>query len=93
MSEGRWIRFTELKLEDKRVTKKWSVTSLDGFNLGYIQWYAPWRQYAFMPLASTVFERQCLRDIADFCYHKSREHRQKRRESLGARLLEKEKEE
>jgi len=36
--------------------------------LGAVAWYAPWRQYCFMPstLAGLVFNRTCLADIQDF---------------------------
>jgi hypothetical protein len=35
--------------------------------LGSIQFYPRWRAYAFYPLPQTLFEKDCLRDIADFC--------------------------
>lgn len=43
--------------------------------LGVIQWYGPWRGYAFYPEASTLYEHKCLRDIAEFVERVTREHR------------------
>lgn len=40
--------------------------------LGYIKWHGPWRCYSFFVSSADgefelVFEKQCLRDIANFC--------------------------
>jgi hypothetical protein len=48
-----------------------------------VRWYGKWRQYAFFPMPNTVFERQCLRDIANFCEAKTRERRQARRDAAA----------
>jgi hypothetical protein len=34
--------------------------------LGEVRWYAPWRKYAFFPDPDTLYEQDCLRDIAEF---------------------------
>jgi hypothetical protein len=34
--------------------------------LGTVKWFGRWRCYSFFPSADTVFEQQCLNDIADF---------------------------
>lgn len=34
-------------------------------NLGRIFWYSKWRCYIFEPNELTIFEKKCLRDIAD----------------------------
>ena len=41
--------------------------------LGAIKWYAPWRKYSFFPQPHTVFEKDCLREIADFCEKEMKE--------------------
>jgi hypothetical protein len=38
-----------------------------GVDLGLVKWFGRWYTYAFFPKADTVFERTCLRDIAEFC--------------------------
>lgn len=44
--------------------------------LGEVRWYAHWRQYVFMPV-NAIFDRHCLREIADFCETKTLEQRAK----------------
>ena len=48
--------------------------------LGEIRWYGPWRCYAFYPEMETVYEKKCLRDIADFCELLTTEHKAKKNE-------------
>ena len=63
---AKWLYFTLAHEGEK--TKRWNVCAQDGeILLGTINWLGRWRQYAFFPLPETVFERQCLRDIAEFC--------------------------
>ena len=58
---------------DKPKTKTWRVVS-DTF-VGIIAWRGPWRQYSFFPEPGSVFEKTCLRDIANFCEYQSSVHR------------------
>lgn len=52
----------------RRTSRRWCVQTLKGFTpLGEISWYSGWRCYVFKPLGGTVFEKQCLHDIAGFC--------------------------
>lgn len=38
-----------------------------GDTLGYIEWYAPWRCYVLQEVTEgTVFNGECLRDVAAF---------------------------
>lgn len=34
--------------------------------LGDVRWYAPWRQYCFLPEDDCVFSKGCMADINDF---------------------------
>jgi len=43
-----------------------------GATLGFLKWTGRWRCYAFYPNAETLYEKRCLRDIADFCEEESR---------------------
>jgi hypothetical protein len=45
--------------------------------LGTVKWYAPWRQYCFMPTdyALVVFNSGCLDDIKDFLDHVNTAHK------------------
>lgn len=62
---SRWVDFTELK-NPGRKTKIWAVTSKAGFHLGVIKWWGSWRQYCFFPDGDTLYNRECLGDIAIF---------------------------
>jgi hypothetical protein len=71
-----WIRFEEREPSASGKTKRWAVcshTSQD--SLGIIAWYTPWRKYCFHPGGNTIYEQDCLRDIADFCEAATRNHR------------------
>lgn len=79
-SPQQWIRFDLIDSTGK--TNRWQVVTLDGNTvLGSVHWWGAWRQYSFFPQPSTVFERQCLRDIADFCELKTKEHRETKKEN------------
>lgn len=34
--------------------------------IGEIRWYSVWRQYCFFPCECTLYNKGCLRDIANF---------------------------
>lgn len=74
---SKWIEFREVPRPDyKGNTKLWHVVPKEGVGyLGEVRWYGPWRQYAFYPNIQTVYERQCLRDIANFCEERTIDHR------------------
>lgn len=56
-------------------TRVWEVVNRrDGSSIGTVRWFGRWRCYSFHPDANTVFEKVCLRDIADFCDRKTAEH-------------------
>ena len=69
-----WIRFDELT--PNPATKRWAVMPQDGSaQIGMVKWYGPWRKYCFFPMAETVYEQICLRDIARFCETETLKHR------------------
>ena len=73
MSEGTFITFTPGLPKPKTLT--WFVHPKDSTNhIGMVKWYGPWRKYCFFPEAYTVFEKVCLREIADFCEQKTKGH-------------------
>jgi hypothetical protein len=76
-----WVSF---KLNDRKLKAKtdtWDVWSLDeASHLGQVRWYGPWRKYCFFPgAATTVFEQDCLRHIAEFIESETTKHRKGRR--------------
>jgi len=75
---SKWIRF-DLHTKGDGVTRKtgvWKVVALSNSGwLGCVAWFGSWRKYAFFPDDGCIFEEDCLRDIADFCETKTREHK------------------
>lgn len=58
-------------------TRLWNIMTVDGhYHIGQIKWFGRWRRYCFFPVDQTVFEQDCLRDIADFIEQKTKEHRE-----------------
>ncbi len=76
-----WIIFEHAGPSKSGKTHEWRVQPKDNGDLaaciGVVKWYAGWRGYAFMPYGNTVFEEDCLREIADFCERQTREHKQR----------------
>lgn len=71
----RWINI----IEEPQVTKtrRFTVQNIkSGHLLGWIRWYGPFRGYAFLPCEGTVYEEDCLRDLADFIDNLAKEHSQ-----------------
>jgi hypothetical protein len=60
-------------------TVRWDVVSNRGQCLGFIGWYGAWRQYVFEPEPATVFNRECLLDIATYLERVNEEHKRKQR--------------
>jgi len=69
-SEPKWLRFDSTGPSATGKTLTWSVRATqDNGYLGRVAWFGRWRRYGFWPDEGTVFEQQCLRDIAAFCEH------------------------
>lgn len=63
----KWLKFEHTRNSKSGKTKIWEVlTTYDNSLLGIISWFGRWRKYSFYPAPNTVFEKDCLRDIADF---------------------------
>ena len=66
-----WIKFIETPAVLGRKTRVWNIYTqkedFEGQNLGEIKFYPQWRKYAFFPARQTLFEQDCLREIATFC--------------------------
>lgn len=73
-SNRSFLLFGEATVEGRK-TKTWNVRSAMGGNLlGMIEWWAPWRRYTFKPLAGTVFDAACLRELFAFCSQQTEQH-------------------
>jgi len=73
----KWIRAYAIENGDRK-TLIWRVESRDApyVKLGEVRFYPQWRKYCFFPADRTLFEPDCLRDIAQFCEDKTVEWRQ-----------------
>ncbi len=80
----RYIAFVEDPKREGR-TRVWMVVSKHdspGVSIGEVRWHGAWRQYAFFPKGETVFNPECLRDIAVFIEGQMRLRRTLRRRRL-----------
>jgi len=62
-------------------TQLWMVVGSDESTLGIVKWYAPWRQYCFLPLLLVdylVFSSSCLINLAKFMRDLTERHKKKR---------------
>jgi hypothetical protein len=73
-----WINFLPCGATPSGKTQIWTVraTLQAGAILGMIRWHGAWRKYAFYPNKDTLFEEDCLRDIANFCEGQTKQHRE-----------------
>lgn len=76
-----WIKGEFLNFKNEGAVSPGSVTSRfavmsrhSGALLGYVKWFVQWRQYCFFPV-DAVFDKKCLREIAEFCETQTVEHR------------------
>jgi len=73
---AKWIEFIERPVGEHQKTLRWQVRPKDSFEpLGMVQWFNRWRKYCFFPAPDTVFEQDCLRDIAHFIEQETQRQR------------------
>jgi hypothetical protein len=63
--QAKWISFVITSATGK--TCRWMVLAQGGGCLGVVKWYSGWRRYCFFPEMGTLYEQDCLLDIAAFC--------------------------
>lgn len=76
MAFVKWIIAVSAGTSPSGKTRIWQIESKRSALLGDVRWYGPWRKYAFFPEANTIFEQDCLRDIADFIERETKAHRE-----------------
>lgn len=77
IEHGTHIDFVPAPPKPKTLTW-WVVSHHEDIQLGTIAWFGRWRRYSFHPQPGTVFEQVCLREIAEFCERKTREHQRRK---------------
>jgi hypothetical protein len=77
VAPGSWIQFRiDLGFAESHKTGRWLVEARDSVDrLGEVKWHVPWRGYAFHAAAGSIFEEDCLREIAKFCEDRTKSHR------------------
>lgn len=76
--ESKWIKFEHYPPKQGCKTSMWIVKAKEGdVTIGLIKWYCAWRSYCFFPANDTIFEEDCLRDIANFIEVETRKHKEK----------------
>lgn len=81
-SEPKHIKFVTDGRSKSGKTQIWKVLTKDGDTLlGHVHWYGPWRCYSFFVSSrygefDLVFEKTCLRDIANFCENQTKLQRE-----------------
>ena len=83
-NKAEYIHFEQHGTSPTGKTKIWEVLTSDGEDtlLGHIKFYSPWHQYSFFadsPFTDLVFEKTCLRDIANFCEEQTKLQRSLRK--------------
>jgi len=74
------LYFNELNIEGRK-TRLWEVTATASDEvLGRISFWGAWRKYTFSPYAGTVYDANCLRDIATFAEIETNKWRESLRE-------------
>ena len=70
---SRWITFEPLT--PNLGTKRWAVMTKERpTQIGTVSWWGPWRKYVFHAGPQTLFDQDCLRDIADFVEAETKAH-------------------
>jgi len=74
---GKYLKVIEQHVEPPGKTRRWILLNNAEEHLGWIKWYAPWRQYCFFDADSggPVFNKTCLNDISKFLDRANKEHR------------------
>ena len=73
--EGKY--FSSVWFESKPNTGIWLLYSKSSrAGLGFIKWYAPWRQYCFFPDKETIWSKGCLEEINKYLAQLMEAHKQ-----------------
>lgn len=56
-------------------TRIFNVYNCNHKLLGHVKWWTSWRQYCFFPLDSSLYNTDCMYDLAEFCYYVTCEHK------------------
>ncbi len=74
---AKWIEFIEDSNPAQKTRRFFLKNKENGFTIGEIKWYGPFRKYSFFPADNTVFEEQCLSDITTMLHNLEMERKNK----------------
>lgn len=75
--ESKWLNFVKQEVAAGRKTLIYHVETKNGTSLGSVAWYSQWRKYCFFPVEDTLYDPECLNDIAKFVQSMTDMHRLK----------------
>ena len=81
---SKYVNFNLVAMKPK--TNIYDIVSKSSYeSLGEILWYAPWRQYCFIPTAEfeTVWSKGCLKDVYDYIEILMKEQKQQKHGSAN----------
>jgi hypothetical protein len=82
---SRWFRLGAPVASGK--TNIWMVIALEPVvTLGEIRWYGAWRQYTFFPFSDTLWNSECLEDLAEVLKDLNSDHRKNAATNRNERL-------
>jgi hypothetical protein len=88
--DDKLVQGEHLNFQDKGIVSKGAKTHKFAVNsrydhsfLGYVRYKAQWRQYVLFPL-NCVLNKDCLREVADYCEAVTAAHREKRQAFAAA---------
>ncbi len=73
--EGKYIWIRNIGRQPGAKTARFEVWSKSPCRIGMIKWYPAWRCYSYFPDPNTLYEKVCLREIADFCEEVTRQQK------------------
>lgn len=73
----KYIDFQQRITSAKMKTLVWDVMTAGMYPilLGQVRWYSQWRKYCFYPVGNSIYDDNCLTDIAKFCTDETSKHR------------------
>lgn len=78
----RFFNVKPLPLKAGRKTREYVVLNVSsGDELGWLRWYAAWRQFCFFAEGNTVWSAGCLKDLLDALEKITAARRNKRAEA------------
>lgn len=79
-----YLQVTECPRDDKKITRRWEVYNRQrNIYLGDIAWWPSWRRYTFQPAPQTLFDANCLGEIAMFIDERMEERKRERQAAIA----------